>query len=667
MPVAGRIALDIVADAQDKATATLRAVQGELRKTEEQLKQVTATSEDSPFFTEDRKTGLEGRRRKQFLDEAAALEQATQRRREQVVAERAARAQQVESISVGEKFKAGVEASSRGVEFFNKTMGLLGFAGVIGGAVTGVVALVDELLNLNSATRQAEEQQETFNTQLAQTKQLLADIAEDRAPDQNARSMIERQRRIEELINGEGKYLELQQKRQVAEAAIVTLASEEERLRKSLATQGGRDYETEVEIKEVVRQQAQLRNQVADSLVAEAGLVAEIKNLQREQGTSLTQMVGTASGLVGLYERARDALLGAARAPGAILEAAVEQGEAVAKKQAADDAAKKKEEEAARRAGAAAAAARRQAEQAAADELARARIAFETRSDYERTLKLLELDRGRIERDFSDRKISAKTRELQLAKLELELMRAIATENDRVSEETRKRSEDAEREAEKKREAAGKMLEEQGRREEEARRAGLEDQARQIESIGEAAERAVAPLAKLDGRLAGLGSTVRETAGIWASYTRGQQSLGEAIAGTLGQTGAAVAQAIDDRKDQALVEGGFNAAAALAAGATGDVRAAIGHAAAAASFFALAGQGGGASAGGGGASPTSSAPPSTPAPTNRDRVQSGGGAPSVQIVQFGRGVVYGLGADVARASEDARSSLRGTGMYRRRY
>jgi len=45
MPVAGAIKLDLIADSQDRATATLRSVQAELKKTEERLQQATGASD----------------------------------------------------------------------------------------------------------------------------------------------------------------------------------------------------------------------------------------------------------------------------------------------------------------------------------------------------------------------------------------------------------------------------------------------------------------------------------------------------------------------------------------------------------------------------------------------------------------------------------------------
>lgn len=194
-------------------------------------------------------------------------------------------------------------------------------------------------------------------------------------------------------------------------------------------------------------------------------------------------------------------------------------------------------------------------------------------------------------------------------------------------------------------------------------------EARRIERLGRAATIASRPLNMLSEGLGGVTDAIAETAAVWAKYESGQASLAQTIASSLGAMGAGIAGAIKDKRAQAGVEGAFETAASIASFAGQDYPGGIAHAAAAAAFFAVAAGAGSSSGSAGGAGGRAKIGPAN------DNGRFGQAADSsrpqdkreVVIVQYERGIVYGLGSEVAKVAAATGLSLRGTNMQQRRF
>ena len=661
------VALRVVAEAQDRASGVLKGFRGEVDRNTESLRKMQKEARTNAEVE-----GLFIRGREQKLSALA------DERRKVVTAARAAASEEVDGFG---KVKGAVEGASRAKEFLNKTMGLAGFIGIAAGVVTSIAALINEYTGYNSAIKDASAQQDAFNRSLAETAKgnrafTLSRISSDWQS--VAKAQDEVLAKTEEYLKNQAMRAEAEGGVAQAEAKILQYKErirdvEEDTLGPTLETLGLRR-----EVDELEQKRNYWANQIAISLREEPGLLDQIKAAQERSNVPLIGAQMAAANLSkslasaekfagGVGDALAKAFDKAAWNPFAGPTSDEERKRLEAEKKKADS-----EREAAGKRGSSMAAARRDREQDLADQLAKARIGFEAGSDYERKLGGLALDRAVIERDYRAKKLSDTERQLKLQMLDLELMTAIAEENERAASAEKQTREEQDQTAQKRIAERRKQSEEKAKESKEARTKDLDARARAIENLGETAARADAPLAALSDRLAGLGSTIQQTAGIWASYTRGQTALGDAIAGTIGTIGSQVAQAISDRRAQALVEGGFETAASIASFASGNIPAGIGHASAAASFFALAAQGGGrgAAAGGSGGARGASGPASNVIQGNfgqSSRSSRPEDTRTVIVHHYGQGIIYGQGSDVARAGRNADRSLAGTGMQNTGY
>ena len=660
------VALRVVSEMQDRASSTLKSFRGEVDRNTESLrkmqKEARTNAEVESLFIRNKQEKL------------AAL---AEERRKIVTAAREAAAEESGGF---DKVKGAVEEASKAKEGLNKVMGLAGFIGIATGVVSSIVNIVDELTGYNAAIKDAKAQQEGFNEALAKVAtsnrnaqvESISDTWKDVAKAQD------------EVLEKSEAYLKNQQMRDAAEGGILQandkIAAAKKRIADLEARGAGITMETIAlakQVDELEQNRATWQNQVVLSKQLEPGLLEQIKDAQDRANVPLQAAKMMSADLNASLASAEkfaggvgDALAKAfAKAEWNPFKA--ETSDEARKRMEAEQKKAAAEREAAAKRGASNAAARKQREQDLADQVEKARAGFEAESDYERKLSNIAIDRSIIEREYRAKKLSDTERQLKLQMTDLELMTAIREENERVAAAETKTREEAEQTAQKRIAERRKQSEEKLKEAKEARTKDLDARAKSIEGLGEAAARADAPLAALSGRLAGLGSTIRETAGIWASYTRGQTALGDAIAGTIGTIGAQVAQAISDRRAQALVEGGFESAASIASFASGNIPAGIGHASAAASFFALAAQGGGkgAAAGGGSGRGAGNAQSNViQGNFGQRQVSSRQEDQRIQVIHhYGQGIIFGLGADVARAGANADRSLNGTGMQNTGY
>lgn len=684
MPVAGAVKLDIIADSQDRASAVLRQVQGELKRTEDRIRATSAAAREDVDISEILARGS-GKARQELKAEVDMREAAAQKRRELV---RAARegvdATNAEGNALG-GLKNKIEAASRAKELLNKVLGLTGFVTIAAAAVEGIVSLIDSLDEYKVTLGEVEGNQTRFNELVGK----LSDFARDADLKLMTEGQKELAKAIEESSKAVDDYLELQKKTETAEGALAQAVKRRSEYQQGLNAQGFATLLQRREQRDLDEQVRKLERDVAASKEAQQKSAEAVQAAVAGATPAYQEHLRIVREMVGLQDKI------AVRRPSE-MEAAVSAIDLAKKAAAEADKKADKDEEAGRKAGSRFAERERELER----EVALLRAGSEVEADRLRAAWLQD--------DAVARRVSRREVELTIQKQQLEHDREMAKFNADVAA-----SNDAARKANSERaDRKSALLDElslaRARTDEQRteialsnrlaqierdRRAGridseeastsaaiaraeaeeksLEERAKGIERVGRAAQIAAPAIGQLSGRLSGLAGAVDEVAKTWATFERGQVSLGDAVSGTLGILGHAIAQSIADKRTQAGVEGGFEAAASIASFAAGNVPAGIGHAAAAAAFFAVAAgaggasQGGGASAGGASASGGgSNATPITDAPIRRQSSWQDDRRELI-IVQAREGIVYGLSSDVARVASGTARSLRGSGMERR--
>ncbi len=669
--------LTIVADMQDRAKNALKGLRSEVDANTRSLERAKRASADD---AEVESILFRAKQRK--------LEALGEENRKRVQQARQERAANDDGAGAFDKLKGSVEGVSRAGEFVNKVLGGAGFLGI----AAGVLGLVGELITRNSTygrvLKEVQEQQGRWNelledfgkrerdvqlASMSNMERILALLREQTDAEQDkhaeASKMLDANQALLNLNKQQQAVLEHwkgnAQQRLLVDQQMAVLRQEERRL-----------------VNDIEKGTAAIKGHAA---AVKAELVAQTPEYQAHK-KALEDMLA----LVAKYSPPSKTLIEG------IDEVMRRHNDGVQKAEA--------ERERQKKAGEAAAKAAAERLRGLDDEIGKLRFANRIEDEGERARYARRLQRQKVEEDFARRRIGLAERDRQLEKLaleaqmqgnreraeglrleqarrdaeldvmdrtatlrgELSIVRA-RTEEERQQLELRARLAQIERDRSRGRVGDDEadlqrqmVIESERRRGEEKT---IEDRAKWIDMLGASAARADKPLSMLDERLASLGTTIRDTASIWSSYTRGQTALGDAISGTIGVIGQQVAQAISDRRAQALVEGGFETAASIASFASGNVPAGIGHAAAAASFFALAGKGGAKSAGSSGASAPAQA-------SNVVQGNFGGGGrstsrgewqPTQVVHHYGQGIVYGLGQDVARVQESTRDQLRYTG------
>ena len=673
--------LSIINEAQDRASATLQTVRDNVTSLGAEAKRVSGDM--------DKLEGMDRGRMAQVRAARAARQAAMAKDADRLekLERNYARATQQTTEKIGQKAEAAaslqgrIDAASRAQERFNKVTSLFGFAGMVAGAAAALLNLIETQSKYSRALQEVNERQATYLDLLGKISGFNEEERRKRLTEAE-RQRLEAQDKVNERTRD---YLALQEEVSAIETGLAVgraaIAKEEAKIAAILERQGPAAERTlavmtaRLRIKEIESDIGPLLSrQVAATRELEkaSGNIKRLAWEASEQYSRQTGLVNTVRNAVNnlgtSWSKVGDFVRGVGDAVG---QSASAIGDQV--KERLEDAKKKAEEERSRKAAdagrAAAADRQRVADEVRRmqDDMAKRQILLETESAAAAKLKSIQLDRAIVDREFNAGRINNLQRLTQLQELELrqaELYQELQRDGaERLKAEEKDRDQRDRERARTLREQA-KEADRKRRDDEKAR---LEDRADAIERLGEVAAKADAPLAALDARLAGLGETVRETAAIWARYAKGQESLGTAIAGTLGQVGSQVAAAIEDRQAQAIVEGGFASASSIAAFAGGNIPAGIGYAAAATAFFALAGKGGAGASGGGGGGGSARAP--APATSERQRSFGGGGGGRITniIQQFGNGVVFGMASDVGKASAQAADTLRGSGMYRRRF
>jgi hypothetical protein len=672
--------LSIINEAQDRASAVMKTVRENVAQTGAQAKKTSEELEKLDSI--DRGRMAQVRAAREARQKAMAVDATRIEKLERGFASATAQstAKIEEKASAVSGLKDRIDAAAKAQGFLNKAVGVFAFAGII---ASGVAAL-SELIETSNRYRQS---LDAVAKSQERVKQLLAELKKFN-DEEAAKRMSERDRaRVEELKRLEAvqdNYAELTGKVLEIEIAIGEVQKKrleaEQKLASGMVRSVAEGLARQGAAASLLRLEQELAKLTSDKREAEKALAAAA----RDHGRAQYELTDTYALQVRTVDRLKGAVSGVASAWREMRWFVEDASTSVEKlethfKEGFGDIAKKWKKDAEdkrKRAGEDAARAKRSASEREVedvrrmrDDIARRRIVVETESAAVAKMKTLSLERDLIEREFQERRISAQQRILRLQMLDLDQaalyneLRKQGIEQLKAEEKTRdeiakKRADDAKR---------ARLADKKGA--DERNKAAIDERVKQIEALGDAATRADAPLAALSDRLEGLGSTIQETAQMWAAYAAGQKNLGAAISGTLGAIGSQVAQAISDRKAQAIVEGLFQSASAIAAYATGNIPAGIGHTAAAAAFFGLAGAGGGKSSAPSGANNAASS-------SNDNRMRgpaSGGGGRSgpaqvvTNIIQYGNGVVYGMGHEVAKAGAQANDSLRGSGMYRRRY
>ncbi len=166
---------------------------------------------------------------------------------------------------------------------------------------------------------------------------------------------------------------------------------------------------------------------------------------------------------------------------------------------------------------------------------------------------------------------------------------------------------------------------------------------------------ATAELKAMGGALMGTSAAMN----VYANETDTSASAGERFKqGLPAMThagGIAAASFVKNTKNKALVQGSFEAASSIAAFATGNIPAGVGHAAAASMFFALAGKSGGGKKGGGQATTTGALTAGGGGPSGLSAT-SGGGAITVNVQGFALGSAREMGAKMAQTIDQARET-----------
>lgn len=641
MPVAGAIKMDISADATDRASVVLRAVQSEMKKTEDRLRQLSAVSKEDTDISDILARGS-GKARRELAAEVDAQEKAAQKRREMVQASReAAAASDNEGRSL-QGLKSKIEGAARAKEFLNKTLGLAGFVGIAVGAVAAIGDLVDSLDPYKQRLQELKDDQENFNRRL----QEMADSVRLR----DLEKMGELERNIAEarqkLNEEQDRNVGLQKDVEARTRVVAELEAKRAEVLDKIAHNMGINLVPllleQRKIEDELKTRVHERDEAQDLLTKHAGQTAErVKETTREYQQQLLLVKDVAAEHERFVKDIYD------------FKKAEEKKSLDMMKSAADAADKPR----ARGGGGGG----REREES-------------LRRELELALAGTEADRLRIQRehilaDVAAKKMSAAEGELRLKLQQLRVEEEIAKFNADVAVGNQKAAEDAKRDAQKALEEAEQRREKARDASEKKRQEALEDRAKAIERIGSAAQLADAPLTALSGRLAAVSDAVAQSSRLWAEYKRGQETLGGAIAGTIGFLGQAAAQAISDKKARAAVEGAFESAASIASFAGGDIPGGIGHAAAAAAFFGVAATGGAgassgaASAGAGGAG---RAQPSNVIEGNFGQ-RSSRPEPTTQLIIIQSrdgGIIYGTGSEVAKFASSTARSLRGTNMDR---
>lgn len=648
------VRLDIVAESQDRASAMLRTVRKELASTEEQLRRNSAASKEDADVSD---IFARAQSRK-IRDQVAANEAAAASRREAILLarEQRAAAQSTSGLANAQKGLAGAFGlADKATQTFGKVMGVAGFLGVVGGAVAGVATLAAELMDLESATTKVTTANQAMAASLAELTELAFGLKLARSSDdEQARLKAAREQAdlaVKQLLN---------QGLQAAAHANMVKADEEilalrERINSAITVHSQNKIPAwEREINELLHQRRIASDAYNNAKRNEIELQARLNVLNMEASPlyaiAAQGAEGIASALASAVANAQT-LGGALSGIGAKALEGSGKGAGVKPPKPTGG-------------GGGEAAARQARVAGLQDEIAALRIRASAESDYERDSRLWLLEQDRIERDFAAKKINEQERSLALLKLGLEWEIKASEAIGRAKEEEANAARKA---AEEGLAAQAKANEERSKRQEEDRLAGIEREAAFITSIGDAARSSSRALDGLAEGLGRVGDAISDASGLWAEYAKGSKALGDTVAGTFSVMGGGIAAAIKDKRVAAGVEGAFEAAASIASFASGNIPAGIGHAAASAAFFAVAG-----GAGGGGGGKTNGASKGTPTkPVGSFGESSGSSRPkderSVVIVQYGSGIVYGMGSEVAKAASQADTSLRGTGMRRRRF
>lgn len=616
MPVAGSIKLDIVAQAQDKVRAVLRSTNAELARTQAALVALNG----------------EGDREAAVAD---IVNKAQERRKEQRASERRALVEQERAHKANTSALGGFIDTAGGLDKvrskFEQVGALVGWAGAIGAAVGAMIEFVKSLDQASDASQRVGQQVKEWGDLAEKARSIIDGLADARVAEP-----------IREAAEFEAKRTEALQTHQRVQAriadvteviaektkAIAEADAARDNVFGSILNVGIKQRALDVERKKLIDEMLTLKEE-------EKQLALEIESSTRESTREATVLA---------------AALGAAL------------------KGAADGASKAIEKPKKPRGGAGGGGGDKSAET----------IALEERVTLTQAASSLELaqivyanELARIEREIAKHKLDAYQADLRrqladsaMASAEESYLVNIA-KAEAEAEAARTKAAEAAAAAQEKRQKDAVRQQATAEKAQRDRLAGL------IRGVGNAAAQSTGLLGQFSEAFKSLTSLVESSTSIWEQYAQAQLTVGQAVAAQIGVTGQAVASGIESKKGQAIVEGGFEAAAAIASFASGDVPGGILHTAASVGFFALAGgQGGGTKTGAvsGGAGGSTSAASS----------RGGGGyfgaandqprdTRSVVIVQYSRGIVYGLGADVARAADDAALSLVGSGMQHRRY
>ncbi len=673
MPVAGDIKLTASAEMQDAASAKLRTIQSELGKT------AAASREASKATASDHEV-------EQLLIRAKdrRLKLAADERRESVLSARATR----DAADAKGKLATGFDSVSDKARSFrmaqlkvNEILGVAGFVGAIGAAVIGLVKLINSMSSYGRAMAEVKAQQADFN----KLTQQFADAGFAELISQMNEGWVQGDARLvmankhldewrDKAVDFGHKLDTLDNARTQNEAKLAAAQAFTAQARRQ-----GYVAETsnQLEIRRLETEHNRLIGDIERGKVSLAGAQAMINRLLREATPE--------------YWKHADASAKLAKETQAIADAA-HVGIAAAKK-AGDEAHEKEKAQA----SAGASKARAQADRIRG--LERERDLSKTHGEIERTTVEIE----HVRDDLAAKRISKREAELSIALKRASIEAKITEHQDEVAkrnDEKRKDDQDrvrslqeelalaaARNESDKARlqlehelariererksgglsgEAAGLSGDlAKGRFKKEQESRDRETAAKQVEKIGVAAERTAAKLAMLSGRMSGLAPAIAGATQLWTEYEEGTLGVGQALAGTIGVMGEATASGISNKKEAALVEGIFEQFAAIASFAAMDYKSGIEHEAASIGFFGLAAQGGGGGGsrgggGGGSSGAQSQAPPQSSGRSTQDT------RPVVQVV-YGKGIVYGMGAEVAKAASTTNESLRGTGMHRRRY
>lgn len=620
MPPVGAVKLDVIyaQSQEDKVKAALRGIQSELRKTEADLQAISKAeaanaAADQLFLASKIKKAdeLASRRRADVLatraqaeaerarlGRAAAIEAGTsdpefvaqqkfqgQQKKLQADQEAAralvqkARAER-EAQTVTKSASDGLKAATKVQETFNKVIGLAGFAGVIAGAGVAVVEFIKDLTGYGAAIKASEEITGEFRDRLRELKSANLEFDKSHV-DADLRKRIEYSERF---LQQNTQLVVQASSRVIKEQALAELFRQQNEYQ-DLANRGGAVGEVAaIKLKEIRKEIAETGTFINESLEAEA------KN---------QQVVAEAAGrTTEAYERASKAAqiladFGAKKAVDAgTALALVDKLEENDRKEEARQAAKAKEE--AKERGA-----------AAADRI----------RELERDL---ELSRARTESDKSA---------LRIAYLEVDARRGVITEREKelriaIERETRiaaikadreKKEKEFEDHAKKRAEKAAadrkRGDEKEDKQREEDEKKALDERIAKFKEYSDAIRLTSGALNGLRAGLGGVADSLASAVDMWGKFDEKNDKLGKTLASSLSVVGKGIAAQIKNKKAQALTEGLFEQAAALASFGAGDLVGGGFHEAAAIGFFALAASGGGggkkggaASAGGGAAS-----------------------------------------------------------------